>query len=290
MTGESIANRPLAGSADDSLGTLRIRLTTLARLALPLLAGLVVLTAFLWAVFPEVFAPRSPTQALASARLQPPGTAFLFGTDNIGRDLFSRVVHGAGVSIAGASLAVLIGLVAGCMIGVPSGYIGGRLDEVVMRVIDTLLSIPSLLLALMVVTALGPGTENAAVAVGIAAIATFARLSRTQVLLCRSETYIEAARLAGSSSLYTLARHVLPNIAPTLLGVAVLEFGLALLALAGLSFLGYGAAAPTPEWGSLVAEGRNYIAFAWWLTTLPGLVVVTLVLSLNYLSSLLVRR
>ncbi len=286
------ANR---GGADiavrlDERDGLPARLWRSTRFVLPVLAGLVVFTVVLWALFPWYFAPQSPTQTFPASRLLPPGAEHWFGTDYVGRDLYTRVVHGTRVSIGGASLAVFIGFLIGCLIGIPSGYVGGRTDEVCMRVIDVLLAIPSLLLALMVVTVLGPGTGNAAIAVGVSLIGTFARLSRTEVLRCRSEAYIEAAYLAGSSRFYTLVFHVLPNVSGTLIALGVLEFGLALLSLAALSFLGYGAAAPTPEWGNLVAEGRNYIAIAGWLTILPGAVIALLVVSLNYLSRRIAGR
>lgn len=259
-------------------------MASLLRNSVLLLALMVIATVLLWSLFPEAFATHSPTQAFPARRLIPPGSEAFFGTDSLGRDLYARMVHGAGVSMLGALLAVTISVGVGCGIGMAAGYVGGSVDSLLMRVVDILLAVPSLLLALMVVTILGPGTGNAAIAVGIGGVGHFARLVRTEVLRCRSAAFIEAARLAGSSHWYILRAHVLPNVSGTLIALGVLEFCHAILSLAGLSFLGYGAAPPTPEWGSLVADGRNYLLLAWWMTALPGAVIVALVLALNYVS------
>lgn len=236
------------------------------------------------ALWPELFATHDPNASSSSETLQGPSAAHWFGTDNLGRDLYSRVVHGARLSVQATGLAVLIGLVAGSLLGLTAGFVGGVVDAIMMRVVDVLLAIPSLLLSLAVVTVMGFGTINIAVAVGVAAIAAFARLMRSEVIRIRNSLYVEAA-IAGGSRWYTVVfRHVLPNSWGPVLVLAALEFGTAILAIASLSFLGYGAPPPAPEWGSLVAEGRNYMAVAWWLTTLPGLAVVAVVISANRVS------
>jgi peptide/nickel transport system permease protein len=237
-----------------------------------------------WALFPEVFSSRDPLTGVPKDKLQPPGTEYLFGTDHLGRDVFSRVVHGTALSLQATAIAVAVGLVVGSAIGVLSGFAGGRVDDVVMRLVDVLLSIPGLLLSLAVVTALGFGTVNVAIAVGVASVASFARLMRSDVLRTRTQTFIEAASVCGVRKWTVLWRHVLPHSLGSVLVLAALEFGAAILAVSSLSFLGFGAPPPAPEWGSLVAEGRNYLVTAWWLTTLPGLVIALAVLSANRIS------
>src|SRR5699024_267182 len=210
--------------------------------------------------------------------------AHWFGTDATGRDVYARVVHGASHSLTAALVAVAVGLVAGTTLGVLAGTIGGLVEEALMRLVDVLLAIPGLLLSLSVVILLGFGTTNAAIAVGITSIATFARLSRSRVLEVRRSEYVEAAYGSGGALLSVLWRHILPNSAAPVLALAALQLGSAILQISTLGFLGYGAPPPTPEWGLLIAEGRDYVATAWWLTLLPGLVVAAVVLSTNRLS------
>lgn len=244
---------------------------------------LVILVALLWALMPSVFVSASPTSP-AGAALQPPSPQHLFGTDATGRDLLARVVHGASNSITGALIAVLVGLVAGTAIGVAAGAIGGAVDDVLMRFVDVLLAIPALLLSLSVVILLGFGTTNAAIAVGVTSVAAFARLARSRVVSVRVTDYVEAAFGSGGSFLAVLWRHILPNSLTPVIALAALQFGSAILQISTLGFLGYGAPPPTPEWGLLIAEGRNYVATAWWLTALPGVIVVIIVLATNRLS------
>jgi peptide/nickel transport system permease protein len=248
------------------------------------IAALWIAIALLAAVVPAVFTPLDPLQTNPSEALRPPSLAHPFGTDNIGRDLLTRVIHGAGLSLQGSAIAVVIGLVAGSFLGLVSGALGGIVDVVIMRVVDVLLAIPGLLLSLAVVTALGFGTVNVAVAVGVGAVAVFARLMRSEVVRVVGARYIEAARLAGSGWFRVLFRHILPNSAGSVLTLAALEFGTAILAISALSFLGYGAQPPTPEWGSLISTGRDFMTTAWWLTVGPGVVIVLTVLAANRLS------
>lgn len=238
----------------------------------------------LGAFFPHLLTSGDPLAVDPVAALQPPSWQHLFGTDSTGRDQYTRMVYGSSLSLQGSLLAVIIALVAGSLIGLVSGYIGGLVDTVVMRIIDVFLAIPGLLLSMTVVTALGFGTINVAIAVGIGSVAVFARLMRAEVYRVRGQRYIEASRLVGSSRWRILFRHILPNSVGTVLTLAALEFGGAILAFSALSFLGYGAQPPQPEWGSLVDAGRNYISTAWWLVTLPGLVIVVTVLAANRIS------
>ncbi|MEU0930188.1 ABC transporter permease [Streptomyces malaysiensis] len=242
--------------------------------------ALVLLAAF----FPGLFTGRDPLSGVPAERLRGPSLHHLFGTDQLGRDLFSRVVHGAALSLKATSLAVAVGLVAGSALGLAAGYVGGPLDDALMRIADVLLAIPNLLLSLALVTALGFGTVKVAVAVGVTSVAGFARIMRAEVLRVREATYVEAARSSGSRPLAVLLRHVLPNASGPVLVYAAVEFGTVVLAVSALSFLGYGAEPPAPEWGSLVSGGRDYLATAWWLTTLPGLTIAATVLAAGRVS------
>ncbi|MGV9544941.1 ABC transporter permease [Nocardia beijingensis] len=244
-----------------------------------LVAAAVALLAVGWALAPSVFAGGDPLTGVPAQKLQSPSAQHWFGTDNLGRDLYTRMVHGAGLSLTATLAAVGIALIAGSLLGLLAGAIGGVVDAVVMRVVDVLLSVPSLLLSLALVTALGFGTRNVAVAVGISLVANFARVMRSEVLRVRRAVFVEAAHAAGVRWYTVLARHVLPNSYQPVLALAAVEFGMAVLAVSALSFLGYGAKPPTPEWGTLISEGRNYLATAWWMTTLPGFVIIAVVLA-----------
>ncbi len=223
----------------------------------------------------------SDSTGVPADRLLPPSAEHLFGTDHLGRDVWTRVVHGASLSLRTTALAVVVGLVVGSALGLLAGFLRGWVDDVVGRAVDVLLAVPSILLSLAIITALGTGPTKIAVAVGVGAVATFARVMRAEVLRTSTSVYVEAARASGARWWSVLGRHVLPNSAGPVLALVALEFGGAVLAVSALSFLGYGTPPPTPEWGSLISGGRDYLATAWWLTTLPGLVIVAVVLSAN---------
>lgn len=248
------------------------------------LAVFVMLLAVLAALFPALFTQANPLEGIAGAQRLAPQTGHWLGTDQLGRDLFARIVYGASHSLSAAVMAVAIGLLAGTALGVLAGATGGKTESIVMRAVDVLLAIPPLLLSLSVLILLGFGTLNAALAVGIASIASFARLARTEVVRIRHSEYIEAAYGSGGRFFSVLWRHILPNALTPVIAYAALQFGQAILALSTLSFLGYGTPPPMPEWGLLIAEGRNYLATAWWLTTFPGVVVVAVVLAANRIS------
>ncbi|MFD7311467.1 ABC transporter permease [Promicromonospora sp. NPDC059942] len=275
--------RPLAVLRTGPLALLRTRPAALVALA-------IVVLVLAWALVPGLFTGQDPITGVPADKLQAPGAAHWFGTDHLGRDLFSRTVHGTSLSVRAALLAIGVALVAGSGIGLLAGFLGGPVDDALMRATDVLLAIPGLLLSLAVVTALGFGTVKVAIAVGIASVATFARVMRSQVLRVRHATYVEAARLAGAGRGAVLLRHVLPNAAGPVLALAAVELGAVILAVSALSFLGYGATPPTPEWGSLVAEGRDYLAVAWWYSTLPGLVIALFVLAVGVLGRALTRE
>ncbi|WP_017792380.1 ABC transporter permease [Leucobacter salsicius] len=278
-----------AGSGSPTPGSRRpVRTLSPAARRLRTTAGppppaVILLVALAWALAPGLFTSVSPTEQVGAA-LQAPGPGHWFGTDATGRDVYARVVYGASQSISAALIAVLVGLVFGSLIGVTAGATGGLVDEALMRVVDVLLAIPTLLLSLSVVILLGFGTTNAAIAVGITSVAVFARLARAQVVSVRASEFVEAAYGSGGTFWGVLWRHVLPNSVTAVIALAALQLGSAILQISTLGFLGYGAPPPTPEWGLLIAEGRNYVATAWWLTVLPGLVVVLVVVASNRLS------
>jgi peptide/nickel transport system permease protein len=259
----------------------------LARKPFFLLTVLYVLFVVVSAFWPKLFTSQGPYDTHTDAVVQAPSLHHLFGTDTYGRDLWTRVLYGSPLTIRATLIALGIALVAGLGLGVLSGFLGGLVDGVLMRAVDVLLAIPGLLLALSIVTALGYGTIPVAVAVGVGIIPGFARTTRAEVLRVRTLPYIEAARAGGASWSRVLVRHVLPNSWGPVAVLAVLDAGVAIIAIASLSFLGFGAAPPAAEWGTLIADGRNYLVTAWWLSLLPGLFVALLVLSLNHISKTL---
>lgn len=254
------------------------------------LAWLVMTVAVLMAFAPQWLTEFNPLDGIAGAQRLAPQAGHWLGTDQLGRDVWSRIVYGAGHSLSAALAAVAMGLVFGTALGTVAGALGGRVEAVVMRIVDILLAIPSLLLSLTVIILLGFGTLNAAMAVGVAAIASFARLSRAEVVRIRHSDYVEAAYGSGGTFLAVFWRHILPNALSPVLAFATLQFGQAILALSTLSFLGYGTPPPVPEWGLLIAEGRNYLSTAWWLTTFPGIAVIAVVLAANRISQQLNRE
>ncbi|MBM9466702.1 ABC transporter permease [Nakamurella sp. YIM 132084] len=273
------ASAPAAPPA--TTGRRRSRWRWFARRPGLLLSIGVLLLVVLWAVRPGWFTAADPLVGVPREKLSPPSAEHWFGTDSIGRDLFARVVHGAQYSLRAVAIALVLALVVGALLGLISGYLGGVVDNVIMRVVDVLLALPGLLISLILITALGFGTLNVAIAVGVSAVAAFARVMRSEVLRVRNAAYVEAAVKGGVRWWSVMGRHVLPNSYGSIMALGALEFGSAILSIAALSFLGFGAAPPAPEWGALVADGRNYLATAWWVTTLPGLVVIVVVIAAN---------
>ncbi|CAI7979266.1 ABC transporter permease [Parafrankia sp. BMG5.11] len=257
-----------------------------------LLALVFVVLVVVSGLLPGLFTWHSPTATSPAEKLRGPGLDHLFGTDELGRDLFSRVVHGSTLTIRATGGAVLVAAVAGLAIGVVAGFAGGWVDSVLMRLVDVLLAIPALLLALSIVTAIGFGTLPVAIAVGVGIAPGFARTTRAEVFRVRGQAYVEAARTGGASWGRVLLRHVLPNSWGPVAVLAVLDFGTAVLAISALSFLGFGAAPPAAEWGTLISSGRNYLITSPWLSLLPGLFVGLVVFSLNHIARTLeeVRR
>jgi peptide/nickel transport system permease protein len=254
------------------------------------LSGVIVVAVVAAAFRPSLFTGRDPLLGVPADRFQGPSARHWFGTDELGRDLYARVVHGAALSLKATLIAVAVAFVVGGLIGLVAGFVGGWVEEVLMRIIDVKLSIPSLFLSLALITALGYGTVKVAIAVGIASVASFARVMRSEVLRVRQAVYVEAAVSLGARWYSVLLRHVLPNAIGPITVLVTLDFGISILAVSALSFLGYGAAPPAPEWGTLISGGRNYLANAWWLSTLPGLTVAALVLATNRIARALDGR
>jgi peptide/nickel transport system permease protein len=248
-----------------------------------LLSFLVVAIVILWSLFPGLFTSYSAVQADPAAKFLAPGAQHWFGTDDLGRDEFARVVHGAGSSVGTALAAVGIGLFAGGLIGLLAGFFGGWVDAVLGRLVDTLLAIPYFLLAVVIVMGLGFDTINAAIATGISSVAIFARLMRAEVLKVRHSVFVESSYLQGGSRGYVLFRHVLPNAYRSVLALSVLQLGQAIIVIAALAFLGYGSPPPASDWGLLVSAGQND-ATAPWLVYCPAVVIVLTVLSINRIS------
>ena len=242
------------------------------------------------AIFADVIASEAENfshagfDALVENMLLPPGTdGHLLGTDDIGRDVFSRIVRGSRISLRVGFAAVTISAIAGTLIGLSAGYFGRGVDMVISRVLDIMLAFPGLLLALTVVAALGPGLNNAMIALGVAGIPFYARVVRSTTLAARELVYVRAARAVGMSDARIMLRHILPNIVSPILIMATLGLGGAILASAGLSFLGLGAARPSTEWGLELSNNRHLLRSAWWIATFNGLAIATTVLSINLL-------
>jgi peptide/nickel transport system permease protein len=284
---DAVDSRPGAVPAGGRGANLRGALGQLIRKPVFLLATLYVVFVIVSAFWPGLFTSGGPDDTNPQSTLLAPSLHHLFGTDNYGRDQWTRMLYGSALTIKATLLALGIALVAGLGLGVVSGFFAGVIDSLLMRIVDVLLAIPGLLLALSIITALGYGTVPVAVAVGIGIVPGFARTTRAEVLRVKTLPFIEAARAGGASQSRVLLRHILPNSWGPVAVLAVLDAGVAIIAIASLSFLGFGAAPPAAEWGTLIANGRNYLITAWWLSLLPGLFVALVVLSLNHVSKTL---
>ena len=258
-----------------------------ARLTPGILLILVLLAVFvLAAIGAPVISPHDPLRQSLLLRLRPPGTvvsagSFLLGTDDLGRDLLSRIIYGAQASLAVAALSVTVSLVLGTLLGLVAGWFRGWTAIAIMRLVDTMLSIPAIILAVLTVAVLGPGFIKLILVLGLTRWPRYTRVAYGQTLQVATLPFIRAAEMAGSGALRILLRHVLPNIAAPLMVVATTEFGLMILFEAGLSFLGLGIQPPYPSWGSIMSAGRQYVERAWWLTVFPGACLFVLVLCVN---------
>ncbi|MEV6311026.1 ABC transporter permease [Streptomyces sp. NPDC051840] len=257
-------------------------MSAIARSA-PVAAGLVLAVWAVAATAPGLLVSAGPDATDVLVALQPPSGPHPFGTDELGRDVLSRVVHGARLSLAIGLGATALAVAAGLLVGLLAAAGGKHWDQPLMRAQDVLLAFPELLLALLVVTVVGSGTANVLVAIGIAAVPTYARLVRGQALAVMRSGYVEAAAALGVRRPVIVLRHVLPNVAGPLLVLATVGTGTAVISGSALSFLGLGAAPPAAEWGAMLSDGREFLATAWWTATFPGLAIVSVVLSVTVL-------
>lgn len=248
---------------------------------------LIVVLLFFMAIFAPLLAPYDPNKPDTKNRLAPPSLEHPFGTDQLGRDILSRVIYGSRVSLSIAILAVAVTSAIGVTVGLVSGYFGGRVDNILMRITDMFMAFPRLVLALAFAAALGPGIYNTIIAISLVYWSFYARLARGVTLQVRNEQYIEAARAIGAGHLRIMFRHVLPMILSPLLVQATLDMGGTILLAAGLGFLGLGVQPPTPEWGVMVAEGRRFITQEWWVSTFPGFFILIATMGFNLLGDTL---
>lgn len=234
------------------------------------------------AVSAPVLAPRKPLALDVMNRLQPPSWAQPMGTDEVGRDILSRILHGARITIPTALGVILVASVVGCAVGAVAGYVGGRVDELLMRVVDVVLAFPSIVLAMAITAALGPGLQHAMLAIVLVWWPEFSRLMRGQVLAVKENEYVIAACALGAPASRVLLTHVLPNAFPPVVVKGTLDIGNAIILTAALSFIGLGAIPPEPEWGAMIAAGQAKFEY-WWVATFPGLAIVSVVLGFNFL-------
>jgi len=248
------------------------------------MAGLyLVLVLVAVAVMADSLSPYDPIRVTPDAALQAPSGKYLLGTDLLGRDILSRLIHGARISLRVGLVSVGIAAMAGTTLGLLAGFYGRWLDLVVMRLIDLMLAFPNVLLALAIIAILGPSIFNLMIAVGISATPGYARLVRGSVLSAKENVYVEAAVAVGATDGLIIWRHILPNVLAPIIILATLGMAGAILTGAALSFLGLGVQPPTPEWGTMLSDGRNYLRKAWWITTFPGLAIMMTVLAINML-------
>lgn len=246
--------------------------------------GLVIVLFFVAvAIFAPVIAPYDPLAQSIARSGEPPSAANLLGRDELGRDVLSRLIYGARISLTIGLITVIIGAGVGVPLGAISGYYGGRVDMVIQRLIDIMLAFPAMLLAIVLVSTLGVNLQNAMLAIGVVSIPTYARLVRGTTLVMRDIEYVQAARAIGLSNAGIIVRHIVPNLLSPLIVQSTLQVATAILWAAGLSFLGLGAQAPTPEWGAMLSSGRTFIRTAPHIVTFPGLTIMAAVLGLNLL-------
>lgn len=245
--------------------------------------AVVLIVVIAWILAPGLFSGFDPLVGDPSTVFAPPSGEHWFGTDQLGRDVFSRVVHGSSMTALTAGVSVLGGLFVGSLLGLFAATAGSVVEVVVMRIIDVLIALPSFLVAILTVTLVGRGPWSLALGVAVGSIALFARVMRSEAIKVRSTDYVSAARMSGSGYWRVLITRILPNAAGPVLALAVVELGSAILTIAALGFMGFGAPPPTPEWGLIVADGRNYLGTAWWICTLPGAVIGVVVLSVGAL-------
>lgn len=242
------------------------------------------------AIFAPWVAPYDPNLQDFESVLLPPGFAHLFGTDSLGRDVFSRVIFGARVDLQIGVITTYVPMIYGVMLGAYSGYLGGRFDTILMRILDVAMAFPFLVLIIVILAILGPGVQNIYISVFLVAWTMYARLARAEMMVERTKDYITAARVLGFPTNRIILRHGLPNVINSSIVFSMSDFVLNILLVSGLSFLGLGIQPPIPEWGAMIAEGRDFILQAWWICTLPGLAIVFTGTALSLIGDGLARR
>lgn len=254
---------------------------------LPLLPGSILTLVTICAIFAPILAPEPPTFGTLSKAFIPPAWSeggsmeHLMGTDSLGRDVLSRIIWGARISLQVSLMAIFIAGTIGTTLGLISGYFGRQIDAVVMRLVDVALALPTILMALVLVAVLKPGVGTVIIVIGSLTWANYARQVRGEVLTVKERDFVVLARSIGSSNFHIMSRHILPNVFNTVIVLGTLQVGGVILLEATLSFLGLGVPPPDPSWGQMVAEGRNYIVVAWWISVFPGLAIMFTVLSMN---------
>jgi ABC-type dipeptide/oligopeptide/nickel transport system permease subunit len=258
-----------------------------ARNPIGVIGGLILLTVMVGAVFAEALAPHEPNKQRLMARLKPPfwaeggSAAYPLGTDNVGRDIWSRIIHGSRISLIVGICAVGVSMLIGVTLGLVSGFWGGRIDAVIMALVDTMLAFPQLILAFAMVAVLGPGIGNIILVLGLTGWERYARVVRAEVLALREREFVQAARAVGVSNPMIVFGHIMPNTFSSVIVMATLQTAQAILAEAALSFLGLGTGRTYPSWGQMISLGRDYLSIAWWVSTFPGLAIVLTVLAIN---------
>jgi ABC-type dipeptide/oligopeptide/nickel transport system permease subunit len=252
-----------------------------------LVGGLILLTVLVGAMFAEYLAPHEPNKQRLIARFKPPFWAeggsmtYPLGTDNVGRDIWSRIIHGSRISLSVGVCAVGVSMLIGVTLGLISGFWGGRVDSIIMALVDIMLAFPVLILAFAMVAVLGPGIGNIILVLGITGWERYARVVRAEVLALREREFVQAARAVGVANLKIIFGHIMPNTFSSVIVMATLQTAQAILAEAALSFLGLGTGRTYPSWGQMISLGRDYISIAWWLSTFPGLAILLTVLAIN---------
>jgi peptide/nickel transport system permease protein len=265
------------------MGRLYLGLLEFFKNRLAVLGLLIILTLILTAAFAPQIAPYDPIATNLGNRLMPPSSDHLFGTDEMGRDIFSRIVWGSRLTLYVIFLVAVIAAPVGIAVGAVSGYFGGIVDTLLMRITDIFLAFPKLILALAFVAALGPGIENAIIAISITSWPPYARIARAETITTRNSDFIRAIKLQGANSMRIIVRHIMPLCLSSLIVRVTLDMAGIILTAAGLGFLGLGAQPPSPEWGAMTSSGRAYILDHWWLITMPGMAIFVVSLAFNLL-------
>ena len=256
-------------------------LKRLARNKLAILGMVFVIIVVLAAIFADVIAPYDYAKQDLSSSMLYPSAEHLFGTDNFGRDILSRVIYGGRISLLVSVVAIAIALVIGCFIGIVAGYFGGKVDGFLMRLMDVLMAIPAFLLAVCISAALGTGIRNTSIAIAVGCVPGYARLMRAQVMSLRNQEFVESARMCGCSSMRVMLRHIMPNTLSTIIVDSTLRLGACIMIISSLSFIGLGVQPPIPEWGSMLSAGREYIRDFWPMVTFPGLAIMVTLFGFN---------